>query len=152
MLQIRYHILEDALNICYLKHIFHEDIDYRLSWLLLLSLSNVGIYFSESLSLTVPFSNFIGSKVKPISEFHKHALKLSCEQGIEDKEYRYLGLVPINNELSIKNIDHFMWFLLSLRVILIFVALVIQTKPRIYLENSVLSIYYKHFWRVYCFN
>lgn len=54
----------------------------------------------------------------------------------------------VNNKLSIENIYKLMRFLLSLRVILIFVAFIVQTETRVYLKESVLSINNEHLRRV----
>lgn len=148
MLQFRYHILEDAFNISDFKHIFHKNVDHFLSWLFDLCLSKMWISFWQNLSFAEPFSNLVSTKVKSVSELIKHALMFSCLQGIKNEEYRNFRLVSVNNELSVENINKFMRFLLSLRVVLIFVAFIVQTESRIYLKEPVFSIYNEHLWWV----
>jgi hypothetical protein len=72
----------------------------------------------------------------------------SCLQGIKNEEYRNFRLVFVNNELSVKYIYKLMRFLLSLRVVLIFVAFIVQTESREYLKEPVFSINNEHLWWV----
>ena len=148
MLQFRYYILEDALNVSNFKHIFHKNVDHLLSWLFDLCLSKMGISFWQNLSFAEPFSHLISTKVKSVSELIKHALMFSCLQGIKNEEYWNFRLVFVNNELSVEYIYKLMRFLLSLRIVLIFVAFIVQTESRVHFKEPVFSINNEHLWWV----